>query len=357
MNAISHLLAPRSVAVVGASTDPAKTAGKPVYFLRKHGFKGEIFPVNPRVDAIDGLRCYPGISALPKAPDVGLVLLGAERADAAVRELAELGTKAAIVLASGYAEVGDDGPRRQAELLKAAGSMRLLGPNTIGLVNVTDRIPLSASGALDMDEFAAGPIAFISQSGGILGSMLSRAAGRGIGLSKLISTSNEADLELADFVDHLVDDHRDPCDRALYREHPRCRAVPPRRPEGRSRRQADRRLQNREIGSGRTGGCVAHRRARRQRPDVRRVLPPDRCHSRAELQRPSRHSPGAVQGPQAQGKPRRDPDVDGRGGNVGLRQPGSASDSRRRRPIRKPRRACDPCRRVLKPSSIAIRSM
>ena len=206
MNAISRLLAPRSVAVVGASTDPAKTAGKPVYFLRKHGFTGEIFPINPRVESIDGLRCYPSIAALPNAPDVGLVLLGAERASAAVSELAELGTKAAIVLASGYAEVGEDGARRQVELLKAAGSMRLLGPNTIGLVNVTDRIPLSASGALDMDDFASGPIAFISQSGGILGSVLSRSAGRGIGLSKLISTSNEADLELADFVDVLVDD-------------------------------------------------------------------------------------------------------------------------------------------------------
>jgi len=206
MNAISHLLAPRSVAVVGASTDPAKTAGKPVHFLRKHGFTGEIFPVNPRVETIDGLRCYPSIAALPKAPHVGLVLLGAERAITAVRELAELGTKAAIVLASGYAEVGGDGHRRQADLIAAAGSMRLLGPNTIGLVNVTDRIPLSASGALDMDDFAAGPIAFVSQSGGILGSMLSRASGRGIGLSKLISTSNEADLEVADFVDRLVDD-------------------------------------------------------------------------------------------------------------------------------------------------------
>jgi acetate---CoA ligase (ADP-forming) len=206
MNAISHLLSPRSVAVVGASTDPAKTAGKPVHFLRKHGFTGEIFPVNPRVDSIDGLRCYPSIAALPKAPDVGLVLLGAERAITAVRELAELGTKAAIVLASGYAEVGGDGPRRQADLINAAGSMRLLGPNTIGLVNVTDRIPLSASGALDMDDLAPGPIAFVSQSGGILGSMLSRASGRGIGLSKLISTSNEADLEVADFVDHLVED-------------------------------------------------------------------------------------------------------------------------------------------------------
>ncbi len=84
--------------------------------------------------------------------------------------------------------------------------MRLLGPNTIGLVNVTDSIPLSASGALEMEQFPAGGIGVVSQSGGILGAVLSRAAARGVGLSKLVSTSNEADLDLADFIDYLADD-------------------------------------------------------------------------------------------------------------------------------------------------------
>ena len=84
--------------------------------------------------------------------------------------------------------------------------MRILGPNTIGLVNLTDNIVLSATGALEMDHFPVGGIGVVSQSGGILGSLLSRAAARGIGLSKLISTSNEVDLELADFIDHLADD-------------------------------------------------------------------------------------------------------------------------------------------------------
>jgi acetate---CoA ligase (ADP-forming) len=206
MTAIAKLLNPGSVAIVGASADVAKTSGKPVHFLRKHGFKGAIYPVNPRVANIDGLTCYPNVAALPEAPDVGMVLLGAERAHVAVRELAARGTHAAIVLASGYGEVGPAGATRQAELLDAAGSMRLLGPNTIGLVNLTDRISLSASGALDIADFAEGSIAVISQSGGILGSLLSRANGRGIGLSKLISTSNEADLEAADFINFLVDD-------------------------------------------------------------------------------------------------------------------------------------------------------
>jgi acyl-CoA synthetase (NDP forming) len=206
MNAISRLFQPRSVAVIGASSDATKTAGRPVAYLRKHGFAGAIYPVNPRVDSIDGLRCYPDIASLPKAPDVAIVALGAERAIGAVRELAGRGTAAAIVLASGYGETGEAGRRRQQELIAAAGNMRILGPNTIGLVNLTDDIPLSASGALEMDHFPAGSVGLVSQSGGILGALLSRAAARGIGMSKLVSTSNEVDLELADFIDYLADD-------------------------------------------------------------------------------------------------------------------------------------------------------
>lgn len=206
MDAIIRLLKPRSVAVIGASGDPTKTAGRPVSYLSKHNFAGDIYPVNPRADRIGGLTCYPDVASLPAVPDVGIVLLGAERAHLAVRDLAARGTAAAIVLASGYTETGEEGARRQKQLLEAAGSMRILGPNTIGLVNLTDSIVLSASGALEMDHFPVGSIGVVSQSGGILGSLLSRAAARGIGLSKLVSTSNEVDLELSDFIDALVDD-------------------------------------------------------------------------------------------------------------------------------------------------------
>lgn len=205
-DAISRLLQPRSVAVIGASADAGKTAGRPVSYLVKHGFAGAIYPVNPKVDRIGDLACYPDIASLPGVPDVGIVLLGAERAHLAVRDLAARGCAAAIVLASGYTETGEDGARRQRQLIEAAGSMRILGPNTIGLVNLTDNIVLSATGALEMEHFPVGGIGVVSQSGGILGALLSRAAARGVGLSKLISTSNEVDLELADFIDHLADD-------------------------------------------------------------------------------------------------------------------------------------------------------
>ncbi len=206
MDAISRLLQPRSVAIIGASADPSKTAGRPVAYLQKHGYAGHILPVNPKAERIGDLPCYADIASLPVVPDVAIVLLGAERAHLAVRDLAQRGTAAAIVLASGYTETGEDGARRQRQLIEAAGAMRILGPNTIGLVNLTDKIVLSATGALEMDHFPVGGIGVVSQSGGILGSLLSRASARGIGLSKLISTSNEVDLELADFIDHLADD-------------------------------------------------------------------------------------------------------------------------------------------------------
>jgi len=203
---LARLLHPRSVAVIGASADPSKLTGRPISYLRRHGFTGTIYPVNPRADVIGDLRCYPSVAALPEAPDVALILLSAERVEAAVRELSAKGCAAAIVLASGFGETGDEGRTRQQALKAAAGSMRLLGPNTIGVVNVTDRIMLSASGAMELEEFPAGPISLVSQSGGILGSLLSRGVGRGMGFSKLIATGNEADLEVADCLDYLVDD-------------------------------------------------------------------------------------------------------------------------------------------------------
>jgi acyl-CoA synthetase (NDP forming) len=205
-NALDRLFNPKSVAVLGASADSSKLTGRPVDYLKRHGFAGVIYPVNPRYQELAGLACYPTVSALPAPPDVGLVLLGADRVGEAVRDLARAGTAAAIVLASGFGETGTEGERRQRELREAAGEMRLLGPNTIGLVNVTDRIMLSASGAMELAEFPTGSIALVSQSGGILGSLLSRGAARGIGFSKLIATGNEADLEVTDCLEYLLDD-------------------------------------------------------------------------------------------------------------------------------------------------------
>lgn len=205
-DALARLLRPRSVAVIGASADPAKLTGRPVAYLRRHGFDGAIWPVNPRAGEIAGLPCFASIAELPGAPDAAIVLLGAVHAIGAVAELSAIGTGAAIILAGGFGESGADGAARQAALREAAGATRLLGPNTIGLVNVTDGIVLSATGALELHELPQGGVSLVLQSGGILGAVLSRAAARGVGLARLVATGNEADLDVADILAHLAAD-------------------------------------------------------------------------------------------------------------------------------------------------------
>ncbi|MGB7303328.1 MAG: acetate--CoA ligase family protein [Burkholderiaceae bacterium] len=203
---VKTILQPASIAVVGASNDPAKLTGRPIAHLQRQSYQGAIYPINPRNDTVAGLTSYASAADLPESPDLGLVLVGADRVIDAVKDLAARGTRAAVVLASGFGEAGEQGRARQDSLRDAAGAMRLLGPNTIGLVNLTDGIPLTASGAMEVDEFPVGRVALLSQSGGILGSLLSRAVARGIGFSKLVATGNECDLDVADFLDALADD-------------------------------------------------------------------------------------------------------------------------------------------------------
>lgn len=200
------LFSPKRVAVIGASGDPLKPGGRPVRALLDRNFPGRIYPVNPARDEIAGLKAYKSVRDLPEAPDLGLVLVSGNRVIDEVRALAAVGAHAVVVLASGFGEAGPEGLQRQKDLIEAAGKMRLLGPNTIGLVNLTDDIPLSASAALDVAQIPTGKIALISQSGGIMGSLLSRGAAQGIGFSKLVATGNEADLTASDFIELLADD-------------------------------------------------------------------------------------------------------------------------------------------------------
>ena len=206
MNPLDYLFKPRSVAIIGASADPGKTSGLPGAYLIKRHFSGDIYFVNPRYTEMLGKPCYPDITSIPNVPDMAIILLGAKNSISAVKELADKGCRAAIVLASGFAELGPQGAELQAQLSAVKGQMRLLGPNTIGLMNLTDNIALSASSALEMSNLRPGSVAIVSQSGGIVGSILSRATGNGLGLSKLVATSNEADLDVADMVDYLSSD-------------------------------------------------------------------------------------------------------------------------------------------------------
>lgn len=203
------LFSPRRIALVGASADPAKLTARAQIHLRRHGFAGELFPINPSAAEVLGERAYPSLADVPGAIDHAFILLGAERAVAAVEACAEKGVTVATILSDGFAEAGPEGEARQARLLAAAraGGVRLLGPNSIGMVNIPDRVALSVNAVLAMPPpLPAGRTALISHSGSLIGAILSRGAARGLGYSILAASGNEADLGAADLLGLLAED-------------------------------------------------------------------------------------------------------------------------------------------------------
>ncbi|MEQ8399072.1 acetate--CoA ligase family protein [Thalassobaculum sp.] len=195
---LAALLRPRSVAIIGASDDPRKDGARPLRFLRKHGYSGAVYPVNPRRDTVLGEKAWASLEALPERPDHIYIVGAAERVEDAVVEAARLGVPAATVLADGFAEMGDEGRARQDRLVARAaeGGLRLLGPNSMGVVNVVDRIPFTTNAALEASTLLPGRLMALSQSGSLIGTLLSRGAARGIGFSHLVSVGNEADLDV-----------------------------------------------------------------------------------------------------------------------------------------------------------------
>ena len=202
------LFAPRSVALIGISDDAAKTAGRPLRFLRKHGFAGAIHPVNPRRETVQGERAYASLDDVPGTIDHAYILVNTPSVEEAVADCARHGVAVATILAAGFAEAGEDGRRRQQRLveLAGAGGMRLVGPNSLGVVNAYRALTLTANASFLTDTLPKGRLTVISQSGSLLGTFLSRGGARGIGFAKMISVGNEADLSVGEIGAMLADD-------------------------------------------------------------------------------------------------------------------------------------------------------
>ncbi|MGR3742593.1 MAG: acetate--CoA ligase family protein [Pseudooceanicola nanhaiensis] len=201
------LFTPRSVALVGASSDPAKNAARPLRYLRRHGFQGRILPVNPGAAEIDGVPCYKSIADLPEQVDHAFVMVGADRVAQAVRDCARAGIACATILSDGFAEAGPEGRARERDLRAAAGRVRLLGPNSIGVID-TGGFACSANATLEMEHLPQGGYGVISQSGSMIGALLSQGAARGIGFSSLVSVGNETDLTVGEVGELMLGDPR-----------------------------------------------------------------------------------------------------------------------------------------------------
>lgn len=211
MNPTSDLecfTAPRSIAVIGASTDPTRIGGRPLRYLLESGYPGAIFPINAKNDTVQGLKAYRSIADVPSAVDCALILVPSASVLEAVKQCAAIGVKGVVIFSSGFAETGAQGEQRQAEVLAIArrAGMRVIGPNCLGLFRTRSHAYLTFSGVFEDVVGQHGDLGLISQSGGFAGEFVKLAVQRGLYFSTWMTTGNEIDVELGEALTHMAQD-------------------------------------------------------------------------------------------------------------------------------------------------------
>src|SRR5215470_3613899 len=207
---IAELMAPRSVAVIGASEDQAKYGGRIFRLLLKHGYAGAVYPINPNRGELFGLKTYPDIRATPEPAEMVAMAVPRPRVAEMVGHCAGIGVRCGIIITSKFSDEGPEGAALEAEIVRSAraGGMRLIGPNCLGLISPANRVVLCSSPSLEIDELRLDPIGFASQSGALMATLFDRAGSRGIGFSHCVSVGNQADLEICDFAEYFLGDSR-----------------------------------------------------------------------------------------------------------------------------------------------------
>jgi acyl-CoA synthetase (NDP forming) len=204
---LDALVSPASIAIVGASNTETKLTARPMRFLKRHGYAGRIYPVNPARDTVLGEKAWPSVSAIPEPVDFAYILLDADPAIEALKDCAAAGVKIVAILADGFAEAGEKGERRQQEVRRIAedAGMLLIGPNSMGVVHTASGFAATTNAAFGAAEIGRGRLAVISQSGSVIGTLLSRGAARDIAFSTFVSVGNEAAAGIGEIGEILVD--------------------------------------------------------------------------------------------------------------------------------------------------------
>ena len=200
--AVTHLLAPASVAVIGASRQAGSIGAAVVHNLVAHGFHGPIYPVNPAATEIEGVPAFPSVLAIPGDVELAVVTVPAAVVASVARECAQKGVRGLVVISAGFAEAGPEGATLQRELVEICrqAGMRLVGPNCMGVINSAPEVNLDATFAPDRP--VPGRVGFLSQSGGLGLAVMARAQALGSGLSSFVSVGNKADLSGNDFIQY-----------------------------------------------------------------------------------------------------------------------------------------------------------
>ncbi|MGQ9582072.1 MAG: acetate--CoA ligase family protein [Thermoplasmatota archaeon] len=197
---LGHLFEPRSVAVVGASERPEKIGYKVLANIIADGYRGRVYPVNPRHREILGLRCYGSVDDVPGEVDLAVIVVPAEQVPGAVRACASKGVGFLAIITSGFSEVGRIDEERRVLSLAREGGARVLGPNIFGIYSA--RASLNAT--FGPGGVRSGGVAIVTQSGALGVAMMGKTALEGMGLSAVVSVGNKADLDEAELVEHLV---------------------------------------------------------------------------------------------------------------------------------------------------------
>ncbi|MFI0607971.1 MAG: acetate--CoA ligase family protein [Anaerolineae bacterium] len=205
---LRHLMAPRRVAVIGASRDRQKIGGAIFHNLLDCGFTGAVFPVNPKAEAVAGVLAYPTVADIPGAVDLAVVVVPAAAVMAVVAECAAKKVSSVVVISAGFAETGEAGRALQNRLtaLVRSSGMRMIGPNCVGILNTDPTVFLNASFAARAP--LAGRIAMASQSGALGVALLDQAKAMGLGVAQFVSLGNRADISSNDLLAYWAADER-----------------------------------------------------------------------------------------------------------------------------------------------------
>ena len=207
---LGELLNPRSIALVGCPGDLTRPGARPVVYLRRHGYPGNVYPVNPRHAEIGGYKAYPSLAALPERPEVVWIGVPGPQVLETLEEAARLAIPSAVILTAGFSESDAAGRHLQARLREIADGARIavLGPNMLGFINCWDRVPLTFSPAGGLEPLVPGALGVASQSGALGGIVVNRAFDRNIGVSAMISTGNEAGITVSECLEYFAEDSR-----------------------------------------------------------------------------------------------------------------------------------------------------
>lgn len=198
--ALTAALAPKSIAIIGASDNKNKVGGRPVDYLQRFGYSGKVYPINPARQTVQGLSCYPDVASLPEVPDLAIVAVAGNAVTEAVRACAAKGVRTAIILSSGFGETGAEGLSQQAEIAAEAAraGMRIVGPNSQGLANFSNGAVANFSTMFTQLPPQDGPVAIVSQSGATSAALYSSLRERGVGVRYVLATGNESDVTVSE---------------------------------------------------------------------------------------------------------------------------------------------------------------